>query len=127
MQFLLRRLAGSLLLAAITSPLAAAPACRAPRGAVAQTICGSAEYRAMDMEIEALTARAKARLSKGEVSQLAQSTARYMRQRNGCAWAAHNSAHPGTAIDECVHASLDARVHRLRDVVDRGGSEMSSR
>ena len=126
MTIYLRGLVGSLLLLG-AGPLFAAPACHMPRGIVAQTICGSPEYRAMDLEIEALTARAKARLSHGELSQLAESTARYMRQRNGCAWAAHNSAHPGTAIDECVHTSLEARVRRLRDVVDRSGSEVTAR
>lgn len=99
--------------------------CRAPHGAVARTICDSAEYKAMDREIAALTDRAKILLSKGELSQLAQSTARFVRQRNGCEWAAHNSAHPGTAIDECVRASLEERVRRLRGVVARTGNEAS--
>ena len=94
--------------------------CRTPRGAVARTICGSPEYVAMDREIAALTDRAKALLSSGEQSQLAASEARYLRQRNGCQWAAHNSAHPGTAIDECVRGSMESRVQRLRDVVARG-------
>jgi uncharacterized protein len=102
--------------------LAAATAtlrCRAAHGMVDQTICASPEYVAMDREIAALTDRAKAQMPKGEQSQLAESTARYMRQRKGCGWAAHNSAHPGTAIDECVRASMETRVRRLRDVVDR--------
>ena len=88
--------------------------CKAPRGAVARTICGSSEYVAMDREIAALTDRARAELTPGEESQLTASTARYIRQRAGCEWAAHNSAHPGTAIDECVRASLEERVRRLR-------------
>ncbi len=95
--------------------------CRPPRGAVAEIICGSSEYVAMDREIAALTDRAKTRLSLGEKSQLIQSEARYHRQRNGCSWAAHNSAHPGAAMDECIRASMEGRVKRLRDVVDRAG------
>ena len=119
----IRHLIGLLVFVSAGNAVAAPPS--DPRGIVMRTIRESAEYRAMDLEIEALTARAKARLSSGEQSQLAESTARYERQRAGCAWAAHNSAHPGTAIDECVHMSLDARVHRLRDVVER--SEITSR
>lgn len=115
--------------AAGAAPTTLAPtptfACRAPHGAVAHTLCDSAEYKAMDREIAALTDRAKAQLSRGELSQLAESTARFVRQRSGCGWAAHNSAHPGAAIDECVRASLEGRVRRLRDVVARVGSEAS--
>lgn len=96
--------------------------CRKPQSAVARTICDSLEYRAMDREIAALTDRAKAELTPAELSQLGESTARWLRQRNGCEWAAHNSAHPGTAIDECVRASLEGRVRRLRDVVARTGT-----
>ena len=76
----------------------------------------------MDREIAALTDRAKLELTDGEQSQLAASTARFVRQRSGCEWAAHNSAHPGTAIDECVRASLEERVRRLRGVVTRSGT-----
>ena len=96
--------------------------CRKPQRAVAKTICESPEYRAMDREIAALTDRAKAELTEGEQSQLVASTARFTRQRAGCEWAAHNSAHPGTAIDECVRASLEERVRRLRSVVARSGT-----
>ena len=96
--------------------------CRKPHSAVARTICSSPEYVAMDREIAALTDRAKAELSPGEQSQLVASTARFQRQRSGCEWAAHNSAHPGTAIDECVRGSLEERVRRLRNVVARSGT-----
>ena len=48
--------------------------------------------------------------------------ARFVRQPSGCDWAAHNSAHPGAAIDECVRASLEERVRRLRGVVARSGT-----
>ena len=96
--------------------------CRTPHSSVARTICGSPEYVAMDREIAALTDRARAELTSGEQSQLVASTARFVRQRSGCEWAAHNSAHPGTAIDECVRASLEERVRRLRGVVSRSGT-----
>ena len=96
--------------------------CHKPASAVARTICGSSEYVAMDREIAALTDRARAELTPGEESQLAASQSRYLRQRDGCEWAAHNSAHPGTAIDECVRASLEERVRRLRGVVARSGT-----
>lgn len=96
--------------------------CRKPHGSVGETICGSPEYRAMDREIAALTDRARLELTEGEESQLAASTQRFVRQRSGCEWAAHNSAHPGTAIDECVRASLEERVRRLRGVVARTGT-----
>ena len=98
-------------------------ACRPPHDAVARIICDSPEYVAMDREIAALTDHAKSLLPAGELSQLAESQARFERQRKGCGWAAHNSAHPGAAIDECVRASLETRVRRLRDVVARGSSE----
>jgi hypothetical protein len=74
----------------------------------------------MDREIAALTDRATAELSREDRRQLAQSELRYFHQRQGCEWAAHNSAHPGAAIDECVRAAMDARVHALRRLVDRG-------
>ncbi len=112
-------------LAGTITPLAAATPtlkCHAAHGVVAKTICDSPEYVAMDREIAALTDRAKVELSSGEQSQLVASTARYMRQRGGCQWAAHNSAHPGTAIDECVRSSMEERVRRLRDVVARSGT-----
>lgn len=115
-------LAATLAAASDVSAATATMKCRAPHGAVAATICGSPEYVAMDREIAALTDRAKAQLSKGELSQLAESQARYLRQRSGCAWAAHNSAHPGAAVDECIRASMEGRVHRLRDVVARSGT-----
>ena len=96
--------------------------CHKPASAVARTICASSEYIAMDREIAALTDRAKAELTPGEQSQLTASIARYLRQRNGCEWAAHNSAHPGTAIDECIRSSLEERVRRLRGVVASSGT-----
>lgn len=131
------RCAAITLVAALAAPAFAAPAwaapqtkafdCRKPHTAVARTICSSPEYVAMDREIAALTDRARAELSPGEQSQLVASTARFTRQRTGCEWAAHNSAHPGTAIDECVRASLEERVRRLRGVVGRAGNEMTAR
>lgn len=93
--------------------------CRSPHGAVATTICASPEYRAMEREIAALTDRGMAELSPGDRSRLDESQARFLRQRQGCEWAAHNSAHPGTAVDECVRASLEGRVQRLRILIER--------
>ncbi len=121
------RLATIALLVGASAPsLAAQPTrtfdCKKPRSSVARTICTSPEYVAMDREIAALTDRARAELTSGEQSQLVASTARFVRQRSGCEWAAHNSAHPGTAIDECVRASLEERVRRLRGVVARSGT-----
>ena len=122
------RLATIALLSGLPAQAFAAPQqtkafdCKKPHSAVARTLCGSSEYVAMDREIAALTDRARAELTPGEQSQLVASTARFTRQRSGCEWAAHNSAHPGTAIDECVRASLEERVRRLRGVVAKSGT-----
>ena len=121
------RLATIVLVVFLATPACAVPQtrtfdCRKPHSSVARTICTSPEYVAMDREIAALTDRAHAELTPGEQSQLVASTARFVRQRSGCEWAAHNSAHPGTAIDECVRASLEERVRRLRNVVARTGT-----
>jgi len=113
---------GVMLLASAAAAETPTIKCHSARSAVAKTICDSPEYVAMDREIAALTDRATIALTPGERSQLKASTARYVRQRNGCEWAGHHSAHPGTAIDECVRASMEERVRRLRDVVARSGT-----
>lgn len=100
---------------------AAAIRCHPARGAVAATICDSPEYLAMDREIAALFDRATAQVSPGDRSLLVKSQAHFLDQREGCGWAAHHSAHPGSAIDECVRASMEGRVRSLRTLVDRAG------
>lgn len=97
--------------------------CRESNSVVAVTICGSAEYRAMDREIAALADRAGAQLAPGGRSQLAESQARFVKQRSDCAWAGHNSAHPGAAIDECVRDRMEGRIRSLRYIIDHGGFE----
>jgi hypothetical protein len=95
--------------------------CRKDRNAATLVICGSPEYVAMVREIDALTDRARARFAPDDRRRLAQSELAFYRKRQGCAWAAHNSAHPGVAVDECIRASLEGRVRALRIMVDRGG------
>ncbi len=99
---------------------AATQGCRSPHGAVAETICGTPEYAAMDREIAALTDRAMAQFSPSDRHRLAQGQTIYLHRRQGCEWASHHSAHPGVAVDECVRTSLEGRVHALRIIVDRG-------
>jgi uncharacterized protein YecT (DUF1311 family) len=110
---------------AVASTACAATAtihCRAAHGAVATTICGSPEYLAMDREIAALTDRAISQASSPpDRLNLFRGEAIYLHNRQGCEWAAHHSAHPGAAVDECVRASLEGRVRALRVMVDRGG------
>lgn len=95
--------------------------CHPAKGAVAATICASSEYLAMDREIGALTDRGMARFTALDRKKLAQSELRYFRLRQGCSWAAHNSAHPGTAVEECIRAKMEGRLNSLRTLVDRGG------
>ena len=109
-------------------PAVASPStvkCRPARGAVDQMICASPEYLAMDREIVALVDLGAVRLALApeERRRLFDSQTAYMRRRAGCGWASHHSAHPGAAVDECVRASMDARVHALRDIVDRSTAE----
>ena len=101
---------------------AAAPAiaCAKARGDVDRNICGSPELLAMDREIAALYDRGLAEVAGGDRHQLVVSQQSFLRQRAGCAWAAHHSAHPGVAVDECVRAAMEGRVRALRTVADRG-------
>ncbi len=114
-----------LVLATVAKPPAAAAApavvnCRAAHGMTEQTICASPEYVAMDREVTALVDLAAARFAPVDRQRLAASQASYLRQRAGCDWASHHSAHPGAAVDECVRSVMDRRVQILRNAVDRG-------
>ncbi len=113
---------GLLLIATATAK--AAPSslkCRPARGTVDQLICASSEYMAMDREISALVDLGAVRLALApeERRRLFEGQAAYLRRRAGCDWASHHSAHPGAAVDECVRASMEARVRALREAVDR--------
>ena len=116
--------AALLLLCALATPLAAAQStlkCRvAGVSAITRTICASPEYVAMDHEIVALLDRAEARFAPVDAHRLVISQQAYLKKREGCEWASHNSAHPGAAVDECLRTVMDARVNALRMAVDRG-------
>lgn len=103
--------------------LAAAPPidCHKAQGAVDQEICGSSEFRAMDHEVTALYDRGMASFAPNDRHRLAESQLGFLKHRRGCAWAAHHSAHPGVAVEECVRNAMEGRVHALRAAVDRGG------
>ena len=94
--------------------------CHHDRKVVGRTICASPELAAIDKEIAALNDRGMAQFAAGDQQRLARSQLTYFKRRNGCSWASHNSAHPGTAIAECIGAAMDERLHALRAVVDRG-------
>ena len=102
---------------------AAAPAldCRKAHGAVDQEICGSSETLALDREVGALYDRGMASFSPADRRRLVESQTGFLKKRHGCEWAAHHSAHPGVAIEECVRGAMEGRVHSLRAAVDRGG------
>ncbi len=95
--------------------------CKKARTPVEQTICASPEFIAMDRELAALYDRGLAEFSPDERHQLAQSQSAFLKQRDGCAWAAHHSAHPGTAVNECIRDKMEIRLRALRGAVDRGG------
>ena len=101
---------------------AAAPpiACGAARSGVDRNICGNAELLAMDREIAALYDRGLAQVSGADRHRLVVSQQGFLRRRGGCDWAAHHSAHPGVAVEECVRGAMEARVRALREVADRG-------
>lgn len=111
------------LLAACGGAWAAAPPidCRKAHGAVDQEICGSGEFLAMDREVSALYDRGMSAFSPPDRHRLAESQLSFLKKRRGCDWAAHNSAHPGVAVEECVRNAMEGRVHALRAAVDRGG------
>ena len=120
-----RRITLTLVLVAASSGFAAAATvppvdCRHDRKVVGRTICASPELTAIDKEIAALNDRGAAQFGSGDQQRLAQSQLSFFRRRNGCAWASHNSAHPGTAVAECIGAAMEDRLHSLRAIVDRG-------
>lgn len=122
---MIRLLFGACCLAAVafgTAAAAASPplACRAAHDEVDRVICTSPETLALEGEINALYGRGMATFNADDRHRLAQSQLTYIQKRKGCDWAAHHSAHPGSAIDECVHAMMDDRLRSLRHVVDSG-------
>ena len=95
--------------------------CRRDKHVVGKTICASPELAAIDKEIAALNDRGMAQFASGDQRRLGQSQVAFFKRRSGCAWASHHSAHPGTAVAECIGAAMEERLHTLRAVVDRGG------
>ncbi len=75
----------------------------------------------MDRELAALYDRGLAELSGDERHRLAQGQLAFIKQRNGCAWAAHHSAHPGPAVNECIRDKMETRLKSLRVTADRSG------
>ena len=94
--------------------------CGGPLAIVDRTICESPEYVAMDREIAALYDRGRAAFTAEDRHRLAQGQLAFLKARSGCAWASHHSAHPGTAIGECIRDKMDIRLRSLRTAVDRG-------
>lgn len=95
--------------------------CKKASTTIEKTICESREFVAMDREIAALYDRGLAEFSGDDRHRLAQSQLAFIKQRSGCAWASHHSAHPGPAINECIRDKMETRLHALRNRVDRGG------
>lgn len=95
--------------------------CKKAANPVDIAICASAEFFAMDRELAALYDRGLAELSGDERHRLAQGQLAFLKQRVGCAWAAHHSAHPGPAVNECIRDKMENRLRILRVIADRGG------
>lgn len=120
---ILRSLPLLLLLAGTTGTLAASPpiACgkvEAGGTAVERAICASPEFKAMDREIAALYDRALS-VADGEARhRVVAGQQSFLKRRGECGWAAHHSAHPGVAVEECVRAAMDGRVAALREAAD---------
>lgn len=115
-------LATTLFVAANRGAEAAAPAiaCGKPGGAVDREICGSPELLAMDREIAALYDRGLATVPGEGRHRIVVAQQTFLRRRGGCGWAAHHSAHPGVAIEECVRGAMEDRIRALRSTADRG-------
>ena len=94
--------------------------CRAAHDQVDRVICTSPESLALEAEITALYGRGMATFSGEDRHHLAQSQLAYIHKRKSCDWASHQSAHPGSAVDECVHAMMEVRLRSRRRVVDLG-------
>lgn len=95
--------------------------CKKASTSVERAICASPEFAAMDREIAALYDRGLTELSGEDRHRLAQGQLAFLKARAGCAWAAHHSAHPGTAVGECIRDKMETRVRSLRNVVDHNG------
>jgi uncharacterized protein len=100
--------------AATTPPIA----CKKASTTVDRTICASPDLLAMDREVGALYDRGLAELSVDDRHKLAQGQLAFLKQRSGCAWAAHHSAHPGPAVNECIRDKMETRIRALRNAVD---------
>ena len=74
----------------------------------------------MDREIAALYDRGLTQMSGDDRHRLVVGQKAFIRQRTGCDWAAHHSAHPGIAVEECIRSTMETRVRSLRQVVDKG-------
>lgn len=94
--------------------------CRKATTPVERTICEAPELVAMDREIAALYDRGMAAFAAEERHRLAQSQLVFLKQRGGCTWASHHSAHPGPAVGECIRDKMEIRLRALRKAVDRG-------
>lgn len=95
--------------------------CSKARTVVEKAICASPSDVALDGEVAALYDRGLAEFSPDDRHALAQSQLKFVHARAGCEWAAHRSAHPGTAIEECARSKMEERVRSLRRTVDHGG------
>jgi|GEM_PF-1818954 len=95
--------------------------CKKAATTVERTICATPEFLAMDREIAALYDRGVAAFSTDQRHRLGQSQLAFLKQRSGCDWASHHSAHPGPAINECIRDKMETRLRSLRGAVDRGG------
>lgn len=95
--------------------------CKKAVNPVDRAICASPEFVAMDRELAALYDRGLAELNGDERHRLAQGQVAFLKQRNGCAWAAHHSAHPGPAVNECIRDKMETRLRLLRVTADRSG------
>jgi uncharacterized protein len=95
--------------------------CKKASTAIEKTICESPEFVAMDREIAALYDRGLAEVSGDDRHRLTAGQIAFLKQRGGCAWASHHSAHPGPAINECIRDKMETRLRSLRNSVDRGG------
>jgi len=96
--------------------------CKKAKGPVERTICDSPEFVAMDREIAALYDRGLASLQGAERHRLAETQVAFIKLRGGCAWASHHSAHPGTAVGECIRDKMETRLRSLRNRVDSWGA-----
>jgi len=107
--------------AALTPAFATPPLdCKKAHTPVERTICDSPEFVAMDREIAALYDRGLASLQGEERHRLAETQVAFIKARSGCDWASHHSAHPGTAIGECIRDKMETRLRSLRTRVDSG-------